>query len=372
MAHYAGSEITTYITLIDADSAPILGATFAETGIAPDGTSFTTTMLEIGGGVYRFRYTAAQDGTYYLKEVYAGPPIQTFEETWDIDPRTSAPTAPSSGATTKRLLRRKILRQLGDLIVVTATANGTNVTLIDQAHLIGEPDAYRGRSIYFTGGTSDNLGEERYITGSIKTARNVSFDYPLPEATAIGDEAEICNMKGTGYKFQDVHDAIDSAIDNGADMALVPAYELVSSYFDDSAGTVAIPDAWVGIGGIQWRDADDEEWQLLNMSSRAVGSGWSIDRANRVVDIAGYTARRINSKQVRLYGFTRPGALVNDDDTTPLDAEWLVKEAMSQLVYAAFMKNPSPERERVLMMNEQRAAIARSKATRRTGNMIRL
>src|SRR5690349_5377079 len=121
MAHLVGDTITDYIDLFDASGTAITGATFTTTTQDPDGDSFTLTVTEQTGGRYRVRFTADAAGQWYWRAVYAGPPVQVFHETVDVD--ATATVAGSIAATsgqTRKDLRRMVGRGLGDCVVCVA------------------------------------------------------------------------------------------------------------------------------------------------------------------------------------------------------------------------------------------------------------
>lgn len=267
---------------------------------------------------------------------------------------------------TRRELRRRILHELGDVIVVTATANGSNVTMIDQSRLTGEPNAYRGQQCLIVSEGLNN-GEERYVTGSDRSSRSITFDYPLPADTEIGDEAELCNFRGMGYRFDGVHRAIEYAVESASTTATEAVAMDVAASFDRVPGTITIPDDWVSINGVQWRDDDDQPWQNMTASSRTQGSGWSVDRANRTISVGSERGYRIDEKSTRIYGFRRAMVPETDSDIVGVNAEWLVAEAVAHLSKAAYRRTPTREREQMMAIDQQQAGILRSRVLRRTG-----
>ncbi len=267
---------------------------------------------------------------------------------------------------TRKTLRRRILQELGDLITLTATADGSNQTFIDQRRLIGEPDAYRGQQCLFTS-PGLNYAEERYVTGSSRSTRSITFDFALPGATLTGDEAELANFRGIGYRFAEVHRAIETAIENAADTATEPVVMLVDSAFARVPGTVTIPDDWVGITGVQFQNDSDSPWQNLTYSSRILGSGWSVDRANRVIHVGGERGYRIDEKSLQIMGMRRPSPPETDDDLIGVNAEWLTAECVAHLSMAAYRRNPNQERQSVMAMDYQQAGILRSRVLKRSG-----
>jgi len=315
--------------------------------------------------------TSAMDGwvrwSMTVRDV-SGNTTDVEEGAWDV--RVKRDYMVPNGIS-KRDLRRRILHMLGDLTIVVATDNGSDVTLIDRRRLIGEAGAYRGmQCMIVTPGL--NYTAERYVTGSSRDNRSISFDHPLPIATVVGDEAELINFRGMGYHFDMVNRSIEYAVEAAADAA-VEAVMLTNLDTYERYGTIAIPDDWISIGAVQWRDADDQPWQNLTYSSRALGSGWSIDRSNRTIVIGGERSHRINDRSTQIHGFRRPEIPVNDDDLVGINADWLTAQCVAELSMAAYRRNPTQERQQVMAMDYQHAGILRSRVIRRTGpNVIRI
>src|SRR6478736_8217582 len=129
--------------------------------------------------------TSAMDGwvrwSMTVRDV-SGNTTDVEEGAWDV--RVKRDYMVPNGIS-KRDLRRRILHMLGDLTIVVATDNGSDVTLIDRRRLIGEAGAYRGmQCMIVTPGL--NYTAERYVTGSSRDNRSISFDHPLPIATVVG------------------------------------------------------------------------------------------------------------------------------------------------------------------------------------------
>ena len=232
----------------------------------------------------------------------------------------------------RRDLRRTIMRGLGDMIVLTATEDGDTTTFIDAVHLHGEPGHYAGRLAYISGGTAANLDLTRSVRGSSQSATSITFQLALPAATATGDELELVNTFGMGWTFEDIHNAINEAIAEASTYGAVPISTDVAEVFDEAGTrTVAIPDTFVGVNGVQVLDDRD---QPVNVRRANVfgANGWAVDHANREILIAGRMAALAHERTVRLYGYGNPEPLDNDDDDTALDPEWLHHKIRSILL----------------------------------------
>ena len=258
-----------------------------------------------------------------------------------------------TGGVTRRMLRRMILGEVGDLKLLKATADGANVTFFDTTNLIGENNTYIDRQAYFSGGTVRNLEEVRHVVGSSRDQRNISFGLALPEETHAGDVVELVNMRGTGYQIADVHQALDTALLSARKTAFTPVTQTMGAY-SRSDGSLAIPHDWVLVSAIQWQD-DSGAWRPIRISSRAGGDGWSIDRFARVVEVGGTWGYRIDGATVRLAGAVAPSPLTHDDDSTNVSTDWLKAEAVAILLQGSYLRHPTQERRDLVFQAQQKA-----------------
>ncbi len=258
-------------------------------------------------------------------------------------------------ANTRKQIRRYIMRDLGDLRVLTATDAGTDVTFIDKVNLTGGIDAYVGRDVRFTGGTATNLGLERYVTGSSATQRAIGFGFALNDDVAVGDECEMINSRGTGYRFQDIHDAINYAIESIGPQALIPAASDISTF---AYGTpISIPNEYETIEHVSYQDFyDTAKWHEITKAPHAGGSGWWVNKADHTVEISGNKGWVLDTYTIKLDGLTRPQSMYDDNDETGIDLKWLVIESQANLARGKHMRMATPENERVMYMLQQQAA----------------
>lgn len=294
-----------------------------------------------------------------------------------VVPVPGGDTVEPTGIGTSRLqLRRDILKDLGDLRILRATSDGDNVSLIDHVSLIGEPGAYAGREVLFVGGTAENLGEIRYVTGSSQGRRSLGFGVPLPAATKLHDEAELVNVRGVGYRIQDVHEGINRVIRHVRDRALVTVPTSYPSYAAGAA--LPLPANLKTVEDVQWYAPDDvglatgQVIHAVRKANRANGYGWWVDQATRTLRITGnhVATPAINREAGAILvvtGLGRPAELQTDSDCTPIDPEFLVMAVQAELARSKYLARPTPETERTMFMLNQMAGALRGKvATRRS------
>ncbi len=326
----------------------------------PDGLAWAPLFMELGSGVYRISFTPTKTGSYSVSWS-----CSVSGRTWDGNYDVDEDILLSSDTGTSRLtLRRDVLHDLGDLRILRATSNGTNVDFRDALNLTGEPGVYAGREALFTGGTLENIGEIRYVTDSSRDSFALGFGVSLPSATFIGDEAELINTRGTGWRFQETHDAINQAIRSLGDKAMIVAAVSASSY--GRGVGISVPPSFRRVEDIQWRDASDTTvWHSIPKAQRATAPGWWLDRFTRTVVINGPSAWTINGRALLLYGLGEPAELLSDSDTTPVNREWIVAQARSTLALGRHTRMPTPETERLFFLYEQRAGQLRGRVLTR-------
>lgn len=267
---------------------------------------------------------------------------------------------------TRKQLRRDILSDLGDLRVLTATSAGTTDTFIDTVNLPGEVGAYAGREVIFTGGTAANIGEIRYVTGSSATQRAIGFGVSLPAVTAVGDECELINTRGTGYRVQDANDAINRAIRMMRDLSPVMTSH-DDSVFAKGEG-IPVPANFVTIERVQWNDETDADvWHTIKKARALNQRGWFVDHSTRTIVVGNDLMTNLDGRTFRIWGLAEPSELWDDEDTTEVNEDYIVAMAKAVLTSARYLRMPTPETERSMFMIQQQANALRSRAITRRG-----
>lgn len=97
MATLVGSTQIDRFTVIDAESNLITGETFtADQALAPDGSTFTPTILELGSGMYQVSHLLSQAGVYYVRLVTDSlAPFQVYDFQWKTDDYLAGDTVTS-------------------------------------------------------------------------------------------------------------------------------------------------------------------------------------------------------------------------------------------------------------------------------------
>lgn len=319
-----GDIVQDYITVIGPDADPVLGDTFTIRAFNTVGDSIPVAQpTELGNGIYRVSVPTSRfdpPGLYYISLVSNSLPTQVYE----VEFETGHPVN-LSGGTTLRDLRRRVMAKFGDLVTCRATRNGSVTEFIDEDNLVGEPSRYAGREILFV--TGMNAGQKRYIQGSSRNDMSVILQRPLPYPTAEGDEADITNAFGVGITFQAVDHAIREAVETARVRGRVPVSYTVKEW--DGETPIPIPADAVGVNDVYGVDSHGTQRHIRRGGGRM--NGWHVDRASRTISINGFEGSQAKGYDITVMAMALPNLLVDDDDVTMIDAEWLVTHACSQL-----------------------------------------
>jgi hypothetical protein len=279
---------------------------------------------------------------------------------------------PDAGFTTltgvnRCTVRRDILRDLGDLLLLTATKDGDENTFIDEVNLNAEVGAYIGREAYFCGVDvpTANDGLTRYVVDSSRFQHALAFSVPLLGPTVAGDECELVNLRGVGYHAHTVNEAINESIRFAQRHQL---FGLSSATIapDTSTGLYPLPPEFRTVEHVYYTDSLGNAQELTKVKSRG-NPGFIVDRANRSLLITFPLQYASSAQTLRIDGLTEPAELTDDASMTRVDAEWLVFQTEASLARGRFLRSPSPESQAVMgTLMQQSNALREQLATRRS------
>lgn len=373
MAYYAGDEITTFITLIDASSVPITGATFTQTAIDPSGNTFSTVILEISPGVYRIRFTAATAGAYYLKEVYdnGSDPIQTFEQVFDVDSGGNGSNVSILGTPTinRRDLRLRIGRRLGDVTVLRATSDAGDInSIIDAVSISVAADNLVGRQFICV--TGDNTGHIARITGTTESSGFISFTPPATVPYVTGDVVHVFNKNSRGWTVDEYNDAITAAIQDAYPRSLVEIMADITPDFDTETGEFEVPEDFVEVFAIESQDTFGT-WHRVKQAQRMGGYGWSGNPGQGTIRISDSPGWLADDTPLRIWGYGRHADVTSDTDYTTLNPEWLVARACYHLLLGG-MDRDATRSSQVLIYRDESVAWMTRIRTIRTSRSVKI
>lgn len=247
-------------------------------------------------------------------------------------------------ATTLKALRRKVGKRIpGEQLVVLTATGGDTTSFRDSRNLPGPNDAYKGADLYFV--TGSNAGEQLRIQSSAQATNQLNWS-TAATAVVVGDEAELWNLRGIGVNAIQVNDAINDAIASLAKNVWIPVSATIADDFDQDTPTVAIPATLTrGVYSVDWQDSvQDGIWQQIDGGGEVPRYGWWYDAANAVIQIDGTWRSAIHGRTIRVLGYGGTDTLDADTDTTPIDSEALVTEAVANLLVANSSRNADFER----------------------------
>lgn len=267
---------------------------------------------------------------------------------------------------TKKELRREIGRELGQCVVLTADG-GTDTTFIDRSRLTHPNNAYKGRTIYFTGGTADNIGETRDIVSSTRSTATIEWSTALPASVAADDEAELWGVHGQGVEPWEVDDMISTVVVDAGYNFGIPATAAVSAAFDAEDPEITIPAAITRfVYSLQYQPDGTDIWLEVDRATSPGGAGYWVNRGLGTITVGGdYWLSELDGLDLQVVGDAYPTALANDASTTTMPKEYLVAECCARLSLLMLERNPEFARPRVQIFM-QRSAMNKPRLRQRS------
>ncbi len=292
--------------------------------------------------------------------------------------------------TTRGQLRADLAGRLNDYVPLewnvagSATPPASNVTFYDAVGLAVPTSSYVGRQAIVTAGNPANVGQVRRVVantadGSYGGAMVLSTS--LPQPLGPGTRIELYDKQSVGVRVEQYHAAINRAIRTAGDGALIPdQFEVAPTPEGEWRLSIVLPDDWLYVDTVSvprtW-GADGTKWLDAKRAARPGESGWDLrrlDDGTAVVDLVSGLAWRWDyagtgdyPATVRVSGSRRHPALDYETDATPVDYEWLVERALSDLLMAnADQRSDRQQWERQGYVREEAARNLRGAGALRT------
>jgi hypothetical protein len=230
---------------------------------------------------------------------------------------------------TLKNIRRRAGRLSGDMLLCTATSNGSTTTFTDALNLNHEQSILLNRHGYLSGGTAANLGRSVRVTANVKSTQTLTFTPALPSDTAISDEMELWNERDEGVTPAAANEVINDAIRDVTENTPLP---VTSDEFTFAASSpvIAVDDLevdavvdgtnWELITGVDWED-DSGIWRPIQSADIRV------DRYARTVEILNRPRWNADGLSVRVRGANLATVLTSDSSTTAVNFQWLTHYA---------------------------------------------
>jgi hypothetical protein len=263
---------------------------------------------------------------------------------------------------TRAFVRRRVGRATRQMILLTATANGTTTTIVDVINGSDPTSTLTGRVGWVASGTAANLSRSVRVTGNTESTSTITFTPALPSATATGDEIELWNDLDQGVTPVEVHELIDMAIEAVADQFPILATDTAET-FDADSPALTIPAGWDWFSGVDYQDVSGY-WHPVYQNQLRVND------VARTVEIIYPTRVSLDTLNVRLRGATRPTAASTDSTDIPIDAEFLIKYVSYHvLMNASYTAMDGVAMERRASTFKQEAESLRVKARQHVPGM---
>jgi hypothetical protein len=264
---------------------------------------------------------------------------------------------PTMQGYTRKELRETVGIALGDLMVITATADSPGpTTFTDTNRLVDEPRYYNGREVYFVYGTAENQGLIRHVQSSSQAERTLTFTSALPANVQVGDQAHMVNWRGVGFSIYDYHSVIDAIHRDMAESHYeMPVIIEIGASLDAATNRISLPESIVSVEGLEYYD-DYHGWTEVYPHENGPLGGWSVDPFLNAIQLSPAFARRPQHGTLRLMARADPTPPQNDGDMIYLPHEWMSLEAQARLLEQSLARNPGiGERNRMFVQLRQRA-----------------
>ena len=150
---------------------------------------------------------------------------------------------------TRLQIRQSIGRNLGMVIVGTATGGGDNASLLDTYGMArGGNDEYNGRQVQFNSGTNIAAGDKTFVTDYAVGSFDATLAPVVSGSVASGDTYE---MWESPWLVEDINDAIDQAIMEVTDDCL-QIKETHNTYTAENVYEYDWLSGFVGLSKVEW------------------------------------------------------------------------------------------------------------------------
>jgi hypothetical protein len=281
----------------------------------------------------------------------------TLEEQTFLYVRNASPY-PTTGITLREL-RQRCGTMLNDLILTEATYSNAADDLsswTDTDTITLPTGELKNRIIYFYGGTAANIGQQRVISENFSAEGRLLWNTDLPSPPQRGDRAELWNHRAQGVRPLQMNDFIkiahaEASVYNHTMLTIEISEDFTSTEPDN---TVAIPSGVSKIERVQYM-TNDRVWVDIAKATPG-GPGYWIDTYNRTMTINRPISTWADGSIIRIMARGREYPLVNDDDTTIINAEWLCARSCELACTALVNRNPDQNVYRDKMYKYERIA----------------
>lgn len=305
-------------------------------------TSSTTSNLPEGRLIWKITLT---DSTGAVSYPLAGA--------WVVVSSAQTPVTFMSSGPSRKDLRRRIARNIGDYKMLEATSASSGTDIVDVLNVSSASEDLSGCQIVVTSGANvGHIARVQYVNESLNKA---FINPPAPNNFAIGDTADVVMKRGRGWEVVEYHQAINDAINDAYPYALAEIMAPVSD-FDVDSGVIYVPPELLEVYAVEWQDSNGN-WHPIPKAQRTAGWGWKVDIANGTIVITESPRYLADNRPVRLYGYGRHPEMRAESDRTDVNPEWLVARASYYLCRGGMDRDP--QRGSLILLFEREAAALR-------------
>lgn len=243
------------------------------------------------------------------------------------------------GTTTRLQLFRDIAAELGDLVELTASADGSSSTFVAANDMLYADGGLNGcEAWYATAGvaSSANLYSRRLVTDTDYPTGTITVQPNWTAPPIAGDVVLLVNARGTGVTIPEIHRKINQLIrrvrtELATEVADTPAT------FSAQSPVLSIPTTWDGFLGVQIERIPS----MVGVWENLIGKPYTINvwDTPKTVTINATHRGLCQGKRLRLVGVNDLTELSADTDTTAAPASWLTKTAAYELLEAAALRS---------------------------------
>ena len=270
--------------------------------------------------------------------------------------------------TTKLELARRILKELGDLRELRATATSTDLgSFADQLNVWPGQDSLIGSFLLFAGRTPA-FANRGHVARVYQNNRGAGEIFYAPNAPAFVNSAEVvymCNLGGNGWHPFEVESTIADVVNDSYPAARASS-ALATYTFDSEEAFFEYPAlaTWDYVERIAWLSPDGT-WLEVPPAAYEGGDGWWADPDSETIYFNGDWKYHLDTQTVAITVSgppTDPSTLTWAGDIE-LDAEYVVAEAAYRLLGTGIRKDPTRYtlQQALAATRERRGTMIRSR-----------
>lgn len=240
------------------------------------------------------------------------------------------------GTTTRLQLFKDVCAELGSLVTLTASGNGSTTTLVSTANMHFADGALNGYEVWYASGTAANLATTRLVTNTTFSTNTITVSPAWPSASASSDVVLLTNTMGTGVRIAEIHDKIAQLVRSVRSELATEAADTPAT-FAASDPVLDIPTAWDYFLGIQI-EMDPTQ---VGVWDNLIGEPWVLNTwdSPKTVTIKATHRTLCAGKRLRLIGANDLTEPTTDAATTTVPARWIAKTAAAELLEAVALRS---------------------------------